>query len=262
MARLLSRFEWSSDPQTSRNVHIFLARFLFLIQLRKRRSVYRVVPSFSMKGHASCWLAWFYWGNKKTSTCLSVRLDHRRDKETKNRRLRSPSSSVLLSFHDKRRGLVSTRFFTKWTVTYLEARSTILDPSDNQVRVLELAIVGDAEDDVAERGRVHFEGRLLVVDRPEDVVVGVQLDGVLPAIVRWTGTGHSKRRTAEHQHHRNEQALILHCYRHFAALLFRIAEARLRNTGTEREKKRMSISVRHLKKGAIGANELPPHCWL
>ena len=59
-----------------------------------------------------------------------------------------------------------------------------MDPSDNQVRVLELAIVGDAEDDVAERGRVHFEGRLLVVDRPEDVVVGVQLDGVLPAIVR------------------------------------------------------------------------------
>ena len=68
-------------------------------------------------------------------------------------------------------------------MTNLETRPSVLDPADDQVSILELSVGGDAEDDVAQGGHMHFEGHFLVVDRPEHVVVGVELHRMHPLAV-------------------------------------------------------------------------------
>lgn len=67
---------------------------------------------------------------------------------------------------------------------YLESRTSVVDPTDDEIGVLEVSAGRQAKDQVAEGAHLDFESDLTVVDRPVHVVVGVQSHPVHPSGVR------------------------------------------------------------------------------
>ena len=88
-----------------------------------------------------------------------------------------------LGFHFRRhhhRLIIIKRPLEGGGVTDLEPGASILNPSDDDVGVSELAVGRQGEDDVAQRCHAHFKGDVAgVAQRPQHLVIGVQLHRVL-----------------------------------------------------------------------------------
>lgn len=63
---------------------------------------------------------------------------------------------------------------------YLEMDLALVDPADNDVRTVDRAVLGKPEPDVALRPGLHLEGDILPGDAPQQPIVVVEKDRVVP----------------------------------------------------------------------------------
>ena len=68
--------------------------------------------------------------------------------------------------------------------SYLESGASILYPADDDVGVVEVAVAGQGQDDVAQGCHLDLERDFAVVDGPVHVVIGFQLQPVLQIAAR------------------------------------------------------------------------------
>lgn len=79
-------------------------------------------------------------------------------------------------------------------VQYLEPRASVVYPTDDEIGVLEVTAGRQSKDQITEGAHLHLECDFTVVDRPVDVVVGVQSHPVHPSGVGQIGPSSSRTR--------------------------------------------------------------------
>uniref|UniRef100_A0A182M7T2 Uncharacterized protein n=1 Tax=Anopheles culicifacies TaxID=139723 RepID=A0A182M7T2_9DIPT len=85
--------------------------------------------------------------------------------------------------------------------SYLEVNLPILDPPDDNIRTVDGTVGGEPEPDVTVRAGLHLERDVLLTDAPQQPIVLVQIDRMVPV----GGGGHRRQEPDDPEQHFGKQ---------------------------------------------------------